>query len=153
MEQNQDTSLFGLSIDPESRAHLSESARWSKFLAIVGFIMCGLLVVFGIFAARFLANFSKQFGGELGGPDMASGMTGVLTVTYIIAALIIFFPYLFLYRHSVYMKKALAANDQQMLNKSFQNQKIMYRYLGILTIIGLAFYIIAFLMTLASAGM
>jgi hypothetical protein len=40
MEQNQDNSLFNLSVDTVSKAHLKETAGWAKFLAIVGMIMC-----------------------------------------------------------------------------------------------------------------
>jgi hypothetical protein len=43
-EQNQESSLFGFGIDQSSRAHLAEAAKWAKFLAIVGFVMCGLIV-------------------------------------------------------------------------------------------------------------
>jgi Mg2+ and Co2+ transporter CorA len=41
------------------------------------------------------------------------------------------------------MRTALSANDQQALNSAFQNLKICYRYIGILTIIGLVFLAIA----------
>jgi hypothetical protein len=35
MEQDQSSSLFGLSIDPAAKSHLSDAARWAKFLAII----------------------------------------------------------------------------------------------------------------------
>jgi hypothetical protein len=38
MEQNQGPSLFGLEIDAAGKSHLSETARWAKFLAIAGMI-------------------------------------------------------------------------------------------------------------------
>ena len=55
-EQNQETSLFGFGIDQSSRAHLSEAAKWAKFLAIVGFVMCGLIVVMAIFFGSVSCN-------------------------------------------------------------------------------------------------
>ena len=46
MEQNQN--LFDLQITPESSHYLSETAKWSRFLSIIGFIFCGLLIVVAI---------------------------------------------------------------------------------------------------------
>jgi hypothetical protein len=49
MDQNQQ-SIFGLSIDDTNRAHLSEAAKWGRFLAIVGFVVCVLIVLVGLYA-------------------------------------------------------------------------------------------------------
>ena len=33
-----------LLVDPIAREQLSEAARWAKFLAIIGFIACGIMI-------------------------------------------------------------------------------------------------------------
>jgi len=43
--ENQDKLL---SFDSIAREQLSEAARWARFLAIMGFIACGIIVVAGI---------------------------------------------------------------------------------------------------------
>ena len=43
--QNQDADLFGLSIDTTGRAHLTEAAKWARFLAIVGFVFIAFFAV------------------------------------------------------------------------------------------------------------
>jgi uncharacterized membrane protein (DUF485 family) len=63
-----------------------------------------------------------------------------------------FFPCLFLFRFASKMKHALAANDQAQLNTSFQNLKSLFRFVGILTIIFLAFYAIAIVFGLLGAA-
>jgi hypothetical protein len=50
------------------------------------------------------------------------------------------------------MKAALNINDQLTLNTSFQNLKIMFRYVGILTIVMLSFYALAIIMAIAMAA-
>jgi hypothetical protein len=50
------------------------------------------------------------------------------------------------------MKTALNTNDQLTLNTSFQNLKIMFRYVGILTIVMLSFYALAILMMIIMAA-
>jgi len=153
MEENQNTSLFGLGIDPAAKAHLAEAARWARFLAIVGFIMCGLVVVVGIFAGSIFGTMASSFGGTAGLTPGGVGFSAFFAVIYIVMALVIFFPYLFLFRFANKMKTALVSNDQTTLNTSFQNLKIMFRYVGIVTIIGLAFYAIIFLIAILGAGL
>ena len=156
MEQNQNTSVFGLGMDANSKAHLGEAARWAKFLAIVGFIVCGLVVLLGIFAGSILSSMSGQFSSELGGMgkmgNMGSSFGAMMAVMYIAIAILYFFPCLFLFRFANFMKAALATDDQENLNKSFQNLKIMFRYVGILTIVVLTIYLIAFLIAIAGAA-
>ena len=71
-----------------------------------------------------------------------------MAVLYIIIALIYFFPCLFLFRFATKTKAALAANDQEVLNASFQNLKASFRYVGIITIVLLAFWVLALLVGL-----
>ncbi len=156
--QSQETSLFGFGIDTASRAHLSEAARWAKFLAIFGFIMCGLVVIIGIFFGTFMSTFSASpYGNEYESRSSFGGSLGVvMAVLYIGIAILYFFPCLFLLRFANHMKNALNTNEQLTLNSSFQNLKIMFRYVGILTIVLISFYALAFLfgiITAASAGM
>jgi hypothetical protein len=145
MEQNQDSSLFGMNLDMTGKAHLSEAARWAKFLAIIGFIMCGFIVLIGIFFGSFIGMFTSQYGSnpynEL--PASSTGFGTTMAVLYIIIALIYFFPCLFLFRFATKMKNALAANNQEVLNGSFQNLKASFRYVGIITIVMLAFWVLA----------
>lgn len=150
MEENQ-TSLFGMGIDPTVKTHLAEAARWARFLAIVGFVICALIVVLGIFAGSVFSFFSNRYT-EPGTADFTSGIGAVMTVVYLIFGLIYFFPCLFLFRFASNMKKALASNDQITLTTSFQNLKVMFRYVGILTIIVLAFYAIAILFWIVTAA-
>ncbi len=140
--QTQDSPLFGLAIDPIIKTHLSETARWGKFLAIVGFIMCGLIIVGGITLATTVGNMERTYGSDIG-PSFGRTFGPAFIVVYIIIAIIYFFPCLFLLRFSNKMKTALAADSQADLTLSFQNLKILFRYVGILTIILLAIYLLA----------
>ena len=153
MEQSQETSLFGFGIDQSSRAHLSEAAKWAKFLAIVGFVMCGLIVVAAIFAGSIFAMLANSYNEGYGGSaTLTGGMGAFVAVFYIGIAILFFLPYLFLFRFATRMKTALNTNDQLTLNTSFQNLKIMFRYVGILTIVMLSFYALIILIAIATAA-
>lgn len=139
-QQNVDSPLFGLTIDPVIKSHLSETARWGKFLAIIGFICCALIVLGGIVVVSSLGTLQRTYGMNEGVSLSAFG-PGIV-VLYICIAILYFFPCLFLLRFSNKMKSALIADNQAELAGSFQNLKALFRYVGILTIIVLSIYVL-----------
>jgi hypothetical protein len=152
MEENQNKELISLGIDSSSRDHLTEAARWAKFLAIVGFITCAIIAIFGLFAKTIFGSMLGKMGeGELDGMDM-SGVGSILTVVYIGIAILYFFPCLFLFRFANYMKASLISGEQETINKSFQNLKKMLRFVGILTIFVICLYVLGIFMTLVGSA-
>lgn len=146
MEYNQTTALFSLSIDPVTRAHLSETAKWARFLSVVGFVLLGLFLLGGIAVALFTDRPFDTYNG-----NSAFSVFGVgMSFAFLFAGVIWFFPLLFLFRFASRMKAALNGNDQNALNTSFQNLKICFRYVGIITIIIFALY--ALLLVFAIVG-
>jgi len=130
------TSLFELQVDHEATVYLKDAARWAKFLAIMGFVFCGLFVLIGLFAGSFMAT---MYG------TMNTGRAGIMggaffTIIYIGLALLYFFPCLYTFNFAKKMQMALRSNDQLQLNQSLRNLKACYRYMGILMIIGLCFW-------------
>jgi len=125
------------------------AARWAKFLSIVGFVMCGLFAVAAIFAGSILNGLNY-----LNAPDSDTGydkgaFTGIMGVfigfIYFACAVLYFFPCLFLFRFATNMQMALRAEDQSILNTSFQNLTKLFRFVGILTIVLLSFYVLIIL--------
>ena len=147
--QNQDAGLFGLSIDTTGREHLTEAAKWARFLAIIGFVFIALFAVFAIAVGSFISNmFNRTNLFCEGGSGFSTSMTIGIIIYYLCIALLVFFAYLFLYRFAVNMRMALQGNNQELLNRSFQNLKILYRYWGILTVIGLIFFALFFVIAI-----
>ena len=149
----ENSSLFSLQIDPLSKSNLYEAARWGKFLAIVGFVMCALIAVSGIFFGTYFStmyNRTSQFDDSGVTSNMANGMAFTMAFVYIIIAVLYFFACLFLYRFATKMRIALNSNQQDDLNLSFQNLKKLFRYVGILTIIILVIYGLILLIALLS---
>jgi hypothetical protein len=149
-DQNQNQSLFGLSIDAQSRSFLAESAKWGKFLAIMGFISCILVVIVGIYMATQAAELNKAMGQYGYYRREVRGLGPIMAAIYIVGALIYFFPFLYLLRFSNQMKAALAAENQENLTASFQNLKSMFKFVGVFTIIILSIYILAFFVGIGS---
>lgn len=136
-----DQNLFELQVDQQSISFLGETARWAKFLSIVGFVLCGLMIVFAVFAGSILATIARLNNTDALGSTMGIG-GAFISVIYIVIALLYFFPCLYLFNFSTKMQLALRNNDQTNLNVAFGNLKSCFKFVGILTIIFLSFYLL-----------
>jgi hypothetical protein len=147
-------SLFELHVDHNGSAYLKETARWAKFMAILGFVFCILYVLAALFAGSLIARLSS-LGGTGMGASAGAGLIGggILSVIYILGALLYFFPCLYTYNFAAKMQTALRNNDQEQLNLSFRNLKSCYRFMGILMIIALGFGILGVIGGLAGLAM
>jgi hypothetical protein len=146
MESNQ--SLFSLTIDPITKAHLLETAKWGRFLAILGIISLVLLLLICTVGISLMPDTPYS---DISG--FSSGAFRVGIAFYVIVISVIwFFPLLILLRFSNGMRTALYGNDQNLLNGSFQNLKRLFRFVGIVTIIVLALYVLVIVMIAISAG-
>ena len=144
--QPPDSPLFGLSIDPVIKSHLSETAKWGKFLAIVGFVVCGFIILGGIFFITIFGNLEKNYSSySSNSTSLIAALGPGILVFYLIIAVLYFFPCLFLLRFSNKIKVALAADNQPELTSAFQNLKVLFRYVGVITIIFISFYLLALL--------
>lgn len=117
-------------LNGEIRNHLFEVAKWAQFLSIVGFIFTGLLFLGALSIRSLDASVNSIF-------PYASLL---LMLVYLVLASIYFFPVVYLYRFSLKMKSALSQNDEAGITEAFRSLKAHYRFLGILTVLILAFY-------------
>lgn len=140
MEQSNEN-LFDLQIDHQGNNFLAEAAKWGKFLSIMGFIFCGLMAIFALFAGTLMASMMPGLGSAEGTSAAIGG--GFVTVLYLILALIYFFPCLYLFNFSSKMQVALRSNQQDILNTAFRNLKSCFKFMGILTIVILSFWVLA----------
>ena len=138
--------LFELSIDGSAQAYLKDAARWAKFLAIVGFIFCAFFLVFALLAGTLSDMFTS-----LGSQSFNVVARILITIVYSGLALLNFFPCLFLYRFAYKMQQALQDNNQELLNSSFRNMRSFYRFIGVVMIISLCFWVLALLGILLQA--
>ena len=138
-----------LIIDSQLKFFLKETAKWGKFLSIVGFVLCGIIAVGAIFM-MFLGGAISTIMSKMG--VMGSMMSGFIGFIYLLMALLYYFPSKYLFDFSVYIKQALLHNDQESLTYAFSRMKSLYRFWGILMIILLSFYAIIILFAVLVGG-
>ena len=145
MEQSSD--LFELQLDQPSINYLSEAARWSRFLSIIGFIYCGFMVLIGLFFGSLMSRM-LPLSGDSGMSAMGGGFFGVFII---IMSLVMFFPSLYLWNFSTKIRRAFNNNDQPLLTESLKNLKSFFKFYGILLIIVLSFYVLALIAAVIGA--
>jgi hypothetical protein len=132
-------------ITAEIRSYLEESAKWGKFLAIMGYIGIGLmlLLAIGIMAMGSASEFV---------PGMGMNM-GAFGLIYVVIAAFYFFPVYYLHQFSVKIKQGLASQDPQSITAGFENLKSLFKFMGILTIVILSIYALIFLFAIVAGAM
>ena len=152
MELNENLLNNELQIDAASHSHLKEAAMWARFVSIFGIVISVILAIAAFFVGSFLSNMDSNPYSRYGSDSAAMG-AGMITVIYLIAAVICFIMSLYLFRFATKMKAALLSGDQLLLNLSFQNLKVYFRIIGIITAIYLVIIVLAMLIGLIGVMM
>jgi hypothetical protein len=120
---------------------LKESAKWSKFLAIMGFIGIGFMVLAAIFMGTIMSLL--PMGGGMGVTE-AMPFT-FISILYIIIAGLYFFPVYYLYKYANDTKIAIQNNDSELLSTGLGFLKSHHKFLGIMMIVILSLYVLMFI--------
>lgn len=154
MEQEQN-SIFGFGIDDVATSHLVSIAKWNKFLSIVSIVFYGLAILGIVFGGSFIiSTFAglSRVGMQSNIADVSGVFSGIL-IFYTIILVVLLIPNFFRLNFSNKMLKALAGQDQQLLNESLAHFKTYSVFWGILTIIGLSFYALMLIIAVLGAVM
>ncbi len=135
----------GFTITESSRSYLREAAKWARFLAIIGFVFIGLMVLLGVFFGSVMGGLMSTMPDDAGFGAMDGGAFGLI---YVALALIYFFPTFYLYRFGTRIKQALQTEDSQTLALGLEQLKSCFKFMGIFMIIILSLYALIFVFAL-----
>jgi hypothetical protein len=124
-----------IEIEQSTLSHLNTARKWAMFLAIIGFIFLGLMLVIGLIAGTFLKTFSS-------GENSFGISDSLIFIPIILIGVVYFFPVLFLFRFSKYISKAIHTLDKLEFHKAIKNLKYYFAYIGIVLIIILSIYLV-----------
>jgi hypothetical protein len=148
--ENSDLLNNDLQLSSQTLGYLQESAEWGKFLAIMGFILCGFLAIMAFVLPALLARLPQYSSLSAG---FSSGMQAGMTVLYLVCAALLFLPCLYLYKFSIKMQLAVKSVNQESFDESLMNLKSMFKFYGILTIVSLSFYVLIFVISMLTVAM
>ncbi|GAB7086745.1 DUF5362 family protein [Marinifilum fragile] len=145
MQNNEGREAKPIELTAQSVIYLNETRKWTMFFSILGFVFLGILIIAAIFMATM---FGAMAGDNL--PFMGSGI--IIGVFYLLLGALYFFPIFYLYKFSKHSKTAIYSEDSEQLSLAFKFLKKHYKFIGILSIIILSFYVLAFLIMSIAGG-
>ncbi|RLD85503.1 MAG: hypothetical protein DRJ02_10270 [Bacteroidetes bacterium] len=125
-------------LSDQSVGFLKEAKKWAYFLAILGFIGAGFLLLVGIMVSV-LFSVIDVFAELPDKPDFPFGLIGIV---YIALAVVYFFPAYYLYKFSKEISNALLVRDEAHLTSAFRFLKKHFKFIGIMIISLIAFYFV-----------
>lgn len=132
--ENMDSFEKQIALSNEVKEYLIVSSKWGKFLAIVGYVGIGLMA---LFALSLMAGFSA-FSAYL---HLHSASVGAAVgFVYLAIAAVYLFPTTYLYRFSAGIKKGIEQEDEYSVTDGFRNQKKLFKFMGIFTVVILSIY-------------
>lgn len=134
MENEKQTENFENQLTSAAVGFLQESAKWSKFMAIIGFIGIGLMVLVSLFMA---IGFNSMGASTI--PELPFSMS-FFSIIYVLFAAIYFFPVYYLYQYATKTSAALHSKNKQLLADGLENLKSHHKFLGIFTLIIISLY-------------
>lgn len=134
---------------------LRRTAKWARFLAIVGFVMIGFMVLIGVFAGSFMGMILAKESALTGMP--VNGLMGAFgamyTVLFLLIALLYFFPTLYLYRFATRTLKTVNGPfDGAVFSGGIDSLRKLFAFMGVLTLIVLCVYGLFFLIAAIGAA-
>jgi hypothetical protein len=122
---------------PEASAFLLKTAKWGKFLAILGFIVTGFMFLAGILMSFVIGMLPDEMI-----PLNMPFSPRIFSVIYIVIAGIYVIPVIFLNSFCNNAIKAIENSSTENLTVSLKNLKNLFVFVGISTILILSLYTI-----------
>jgi hypothetical protein len=135
--QNPENSIF---LNAGIKKYLLETSKWGRFLAIMGYVSMGLLILLGLVVMLAFPLISRS--APVGFPMLIAGFV------YMIMAALYYFPVTYLYKFSVKIKSGLISNDHQPVTLGFENLKSLFKFTGIFTIVIFSLYALIIIIAL-----
>jgi hypothetical protein len=124
-----------LEMNGEVRLQLNEAAKWTKFISIIMFIACGLILIFGIAGGAAVTRILKKLGGTYDVLGDFNGAILILIVVLVVAVLAL--VYYFLFNFSKKIKTALLSENTADFNAGLKSLKIFFIISTVFAILGL----------------
>ena len=126
-----------LIVTEEMRSYIYDTTKWTNFLAIFGFVVSGFLIL-----TAFTIGPAMSTDPKLAEAMAASGLSPImLTLFCLIFAFATFYPSLLLFKYTTKARLGVLYGEQASLNEAFSKIKSIFKYWGIITLIGSLLYV------------
>jgi hypothetical protein len=127
-----------LMFTPRAMEMLRQTKPWVRFLAIMGFIITGFVVLAAL-VMLILGLGGMASGGRGGGA--AAGVGVLMALLYVLVAALYFFPSMFLNRYASHINALLSNRREDTLEAALAAQKAFWRLVGIIVLVVVCIYV------------
>jgi hypothetical protein len=133
-----------LHLSDNSKNHLLQTAKWSRFLGIVSFIFLGIGLIYSFITYSRMNDVYSAFS-RSGNSYAISFLIGMIIVLVIFG-----YATFLLYQFSSKLKFSIENTDNIALEDAFNYQRKLYQYWGIIMIIYLIIFFLGLLINLGN---
>ena len=137
MEENNSDHLFARG-DRQTNGDLKETVKWTKLLAVFGFVFIAVLLVVGVLTSIVVSNLA-EYKSTISIPE---GTGTIVLIFFCVVAGLLFYPNFTLYRYSVTLSRSLGNSDPALYAKEVRHMRNMFKYTGIVVIVVTALLIV-----------
>ena len=129
----------------EAKTYLLRAGKWANFLAIIGFIVCGLLLIIAFAFGDAVIVDLKKLNDDIPG-QKALELVGVIVmavVCFILVELATFFISLYLFQFGDRIKKGVTFTNTTYVTSGFSKLRSFFKFAGLSIIIAVGLFIAA----------
>lgn len=134
--------------------YLKEASPWIRFIAVIGFIQAGFVILMGIIFALMGPYLGFSDPGSISSGLSAGAAVGIFIFAGIIIiaiGIVIIIPFRYLYNFGAKIRYYVLSNNEQALELALKNNKAYWKFLGIFSIVMLAAVPVLVIITVAVA--
>lgn len=147
-EPNEPANIPSLIVSEDMRSYIYDTAKWANFLAVVGFVIAGLMIV-----TSFTLGAAMSTNPELSKLLSTSALSPIgFTIFCLVYAFAIFYPSLLLFKYSSKAKLGVLYGEQASLDEAFSKMKSLFKYWGIITILFISLYILLIIFSVVTGA-
>lgn len=109
---------------------LKQTKPWVRFLSVLGFVLCGFMVLAGVFSV-----FAGLTSGQ--GQMLAAGLL------YVLMTILYFVPSMLLGQFATAIGKLGQSGTEDDLQEAMERQKSFWKFVGIMTLVVMGLYLLA----------
>lgn len=132
-----------LQVTEEIRSYIYETAKWTRFLSIVGLVVAAFLALMALSANGLMEAMTAAAPAS---PLLKLGST-FLTIYFLGISLMLFYPSFLLFKYSNAANTAILYGDQENFTLAMRKMKSVFKFWGIIAIIGLCLNLISIVLT------
>ena len=130
-----------LVVTEEIRSYIYETAKWTRFLAIVGLVFAAFMALMAFSAGGIIEGLAAAAPGN---PLVQLGTT-FLTVYFLCISLMLFYPSFLLFKYANAANAAVLYADQESFTIAMKNMKSVFKFWGIIAIVVLVLNVLSIL--------